>query len=155
HARFGAADLEQNEEDQRLLEKIVAERRKELGPKQRRKAARQQQGRRHRGLILCGGPIISMKALGDIHDFGLWTAIGAAAEEWASGARRRRRPRSARTAPTHRSCRWPFCRFRARRSKIVPQARCLFRDNVAAQGLCRSSNDLCIAMNDVHAYTLP
>jgi len=26
---------------------------------------------------------------------------------------------------------------------------------VAAQGLCRSSNDLCIAMNDVHAYTLP
>src|SRR5207249_9945189 len=51
-----AADLEQNEEDQRLLEEIVAERRKELGPEQRRKPARQQQGRRHLGLILCGEP---------------------------------------------------------------------------------------------------
>src|SRR5262249_21327131 len=82
HARFGAADLEQNEKDQRLFEEIIAERRKELSPKQRRKAARQQQGRRHLGLILCGGPIISMKALCDIHEFGLWTGAPLPAAGW-------------------------------------------------------------------------
>ena len=41
------ADLEQNDEDQRGLEEIVAERRKELAPEQRREAARRHQGRGH------------------------------------------------------------------------------------------------------------
>ena len=41
--RIGAGNLEQNDEDQRRLEKIVAEGRKELAPEQRREAARRHQ----------------------------------------------------------------------------------------------------------------
>ena len=39
----GAADVEQNEKDQRVLEEIVAEGREKLGPEQRREAPRHQQ----------------------------------------------------------------------------------------------------------------
>jgi hypothetical protein len=44
---LGAADLEQDQKDQRVLEEIVAEGRKELGPEQRREAPRHEQGRGH------------------------------------------------------------------------------------------------------------
>ncbi len=43
HRGIGAGHLEQNDEDQRGLEKIVAERGKELAPEQRREAARRHQ----------------------------------------------------------------------------------------------------------------
>ena len=45
--RIRAADLEQDQEDERILEKVVAECRKELAPEQRREAPRHQQGRGH------------------------------------------------------------------------------------------------------------
>ena len=57
--RVGAADVEQDEKDQGVLEEIVAEGRKELGPEQRREAPRQEQGRGHGGSggwIGRGGP---------------------------------------------------------------------------------------------------
>ena len=44
---FGAADMEQDEEDQRVLEEIVAEGREELAPEQGREAPRHQQRRGH------------------------------------------------------------------------------------------------------------
>src|SRR5262249_45431601 len=43
----GAADMEQNEKDQRVLEEVVAERREKLGPEQGREAPRHQQRRGH------------------------------------------------------------------------------------------------------------
>ena len=43
----GPADLEQDQEDQRVLEEIVAECREELAPEQGREASGQQQGRGH------------------------------------------------------------------------------------------------------------
>ena len=45
--RIGAGHLEQDDENQRRLEKIVTECRKELAPEQRREAARRHQGQRH------------------------------------------------------------------------------------------------------------
>ena len=42
--RIGAAQLEQNKKNQRILEEIVAERREELAPEQWRKAPRHQKG---------------------------------------------------------------------------------------------------------------
>src|SRR5262249_20377731 len=44
HMGGGARDLEQDQKDQRLLEEVVAERREKLGPEQRRKAPRREQG---------------------------------------------------------------------------------------------------------------
>src|SRR5580698_6679808 len=44
------ADLKQNEEDQRGLEKVIAERREELAPEQWRETSRRHQGRRHGSL---------------------------------------------------------------------------------------------------------
>ena len=55
----GAPDVEQNEKDQGVLEEIVAEGGKELGPEQGREAPRQEQGRGHGGSggwIGRGGP---------------------------------------------------------------------------------------------------
>ena len=43
HRRIGAGHLEQNDEDQRRLEEVIAEGRKELAPEQRREAARRHQ----------------------------------------------------------------------------------------------------------------
>src|SRR5215471_6512081 len=43
----GAADMEQDQEDQCVLEEIVAERREKLGPEQGREAPRHQQRRGH------------------------------------------------------------------------------------------------------------
>ena len=45
--RLGLAEMEQRQEDQRLLEEIVAERRERLAPEQRRKTSRRHQGRGH------------------------------------------------------------------------------------------------------------
>ena len=45
--RVRAADVEQDEKDQRVLEEIVAERGEELTPEQGREAPRQEQGRGH------------------------------------------------------------------------------------------------------------
>src|SRR4029078_6166815 len=47
--RVGASDVEQNEKNQGVLEKIVAEGGKELGPEGGREAPRQEQGRGHGG----------------------------------------------------------------------------------------------------------
>ena len=43
----GTADLKQDEENERILQKVVAEGREELGPEQGREAPRHQQGRGH------------------------------------------------------------------------------------------------------------
>ncbi len=46
-AGFGLAEPEQQNEDQRLLEKVIAERGERLAPEQRRKTSRRHQGRSH------------------------------------------------------------------------------------------------------------
>jgi len=49
----GSADLEQNEQDQRVLEKIVVERREELAPEQRGKTPREKKRVGHRHFLRC------------------------------------------------------------------------------------------------------
>ena len=60
---IGAADLEQNEKDQRGLEKIVAERREELAPEQGRETSRRHQGRGHGSSAVINGSTIYGSAL--------------------------------------------------------------------------------------------
>ena len=53
--RVRARDLEQNDEDERRLEEVVAKGREELAPEQRRETSRRHQGRRH------GSPAVSAR----------------------------------------------------------------------------------------------
>jgi hypothetical protein len=92
-----------------------------------------------------------MKALCDIHEFELWTGAPLP----PAGSQAMQIALISKATPTHRIARTLSADFTHQRCKIVPQARCLCRGYVAAQGLCRSSEKPVIAMNDVHAYTLP
>src|SRR5262249_2730786 len=56
HVGLVSADLEHQQEDQRVLEKVVAEGREELGPEQGRKAPCREQGRGHDLIpVVCRG----------------------------------------------------------------------------------------------------
>ena len=69
-AGFGLAELDQEDEDQRLLQEVVTERGEGLAPKQRRKTSRRHQGRGHRSppfdSRFRGGILDAWQRIGDV-----------------------------------------------------------------------------------------